>query len=118
MSNFLWNVIYHNSLVTLIRLTEIMAFFFLQGVLLSVPEAMEDMMAMKRLWVHEVLRVYYDRLVDDSDRSWIIETLRQVCHDKLDEDINVMFSRLKSKDSPMVCRFIKQFYYRIEITYN
>lgn len=71
-------------------------FLYFQGVLLSVPEAMEDLVAMKRLWVHEILRVYYDRLVDDVDRTWIIGALHTVCKDKLDQDINEMFARLST----------------------
>nr|CAI5845240.1 unnamed protein product [Callosobruchus analis] len=66
----------------------------IQGVLLSVPEAMEDMTAMKRLWVHEVLRVYYDRLVEDADRLWIIGALQKICQDELQEDLNTMCERL------------------------
>ncbi|CAG9863347.1 unnamed protein product [Phyllotreta striolata] len=69
----------------------------IQGVLLSVPEVIEDLVAMKRLWVHEVLRVYYDRLVDESDRQWICEALHDVCEVYLHENLDEMFTRLKRK---------------------
>lgn len=57
---------------------------------------MENLLAMKRLWVHEVLRVYNDRLIDDADRSWLIETLHSVSHQRLEESMDTMFERLAS----------------------
>ncbi|KAG2427037.1 hypothetical protein HYH02_014682 [Chlamydomonas schloesseri] len=43
-----------------------------------VGEALEnDPERLQRLWVHEALRVYHDRLVDEGDREWIAATLRK-----------------------------------------
>lgn len=70
--------------------------------MLSVPATVENITSMKRLWVHEILRVYYDRLVDEIDRSWFFKTLSTVCKDFLDEDINQMFSHLTTKGNKIV----------------
>ncbi|KAJ9589380.1 hypothetical protein L9F63_017432, partial [Diploptera punctata] len=70
----------------------------IQGVLLSVPEAMEDLISMKRLWVHEILRVYYDRLVDDNDRNWFLDLLHVVIQESLEEDMDEMFIHLRMEN--------------------
>lgn len=65
-----------------------------KGVMFSVPETIEDAIAMKRLWIHEILRVYYDRLVDESDCSWFFQNLSTVCKEILKENINDIFRHL------------------------
>lgn len=70
--------------------------------LLSVPETIEDLDAMKRLWVHEILRVYYDRLVDDNDRNWIFEMLHQVSDEYLLVNMDELFHRLAVAGSKTV----------------
>jgi len=49
-----------------------------------------------RLWVHEVFRVYYDRLVDDEDRSWLYSLLKNVVKSHFKEDFNGIFKHLSS----------------------
>ncbi|GBP05920.1 Dynein heavy chain 7, axonemal [Eumeta japonica] len=66
----------------------------IQGVLLSVPEVTEDLQSIKRLWVHECLRVFADRLVEDTDRAWLVKCLREVTAMHLNENFEDMLSLL------------------------
>lgn len=55
----------------------------MQGVLLSVPEATEGIDAMRRLWAHEICRVYADRLNHKDDQQWLFEKICSVVRDEL-----------------------------------
>ncbi|XP_043498185.1 dynein axonemal heavy chain 7-like isoform X3 [Polistes fuscatus] len=63
----------------------------IQGILLSVPEAMSTLTSMKRLWVHEILRVFGDRLVDDSDMNWLIEQLHLTLNKHMEISMEELF---------------------------
>ena len=56
--------------------------YLLQGVLLITPEVLPDgatgNQKLTRLWIHEVYRVFYDRLVDDEDRELFFEMCQNV----------------------------------------
>lgn len=49
---------------------------------------------MKRLWVHEVLRVYGDRLVDDMDIRWLVEEIKKTVRDYMEDDMEQLFNDL------------------------
>ena len=55
---------------------------------------MEDLKAMKRLWVHEAMRVYYDRLVDDKDKSSLFQVVKKTAQTKMKENFNDLFKVL------------------------
>ncbi len=73
-----------------------------QGCLLLKKKSLENKRTMIRLFVHEVFRVYYDRLVDDKDRAWLYQLMNSVLKNHFKESFDQVFDHLKqgSKVSP------------------
>ncbi|KAK7493483.1 hypothetical protein BaRGS_00015194 [Batillaria attramentaria] len=60
----------------------------IKGVLLVPPTHMHESEKLWRLWVHEVHRVFYDRLIDEQDRHTFFLIVREQCtsHFKINID--------------------------------
>jgi len=58
---------------------------------MTTPESIRDDKSVSQLWIHEVSRVFHDRLINDEDREWfynkIIELLgRHFSKTKFEKD--------------------------------
>ncbi|KAG7228180.1 hypothetical protein INR49_013343 [Caranx melampygus] len=67
----------------------------IKGCLLLKKKSLENKHTMIRLFVHEVFRVYYDRLVDDSDRAWLYQLMKSILKDHFKETFDQVFDHLK-----------------------
>lgn len=48
-----------------------------QGVCLSHPKVILEKQDLVRLWYHENMRIFHDRLIDDADRKYFKNILRE-----------------------------------------
>ncbi|XP_063282706.1 dynein axonemal heavy chain 1 [Pelobates fuscus] len=48
-----------------------------QGILMAEPSKMEDKFQLLKLWYHESCRVFQDRLVNQEDRNWFDELMKE-----------------------------------------
>lgn len=67
----------------------------------ALPESSEEQEnGFLRLWVHETLRVFYDRLIDTNDMQWLLETLRESTYYECGGiDFDSLLSHLKESSS-------------------
>ena len=91
-----------SAIVTFTSVVVEFNYFHSTGVMLSHSSTFTNTNALKRLWVHEVMRVYYDRLVDDSDRAWLIKYLKEVTKDKFDIGFDKLFEALDMNNDGVV----------------
>ncbi|XP_017795795.1 PREDICTED: dynein heavy chain 7, axonemal-like [Habropoda laboriosa] len=66
----------------------------IQGVLLSVPETMPTLTSMRKLWVHEMLRVFGDRLIDQEDICWLVEEIRVTLKNRMNVSMDQLLENL------------------------
>nr|XP_025044359.1 dynein heavy chain 12, axonemal isoform X2 [Pelodiscus sinensis] len=72
-----------------------------QGCLLIKKDSVESKHTMIRLFVHEVFRVFYDRLVDDTDRSWLFKVMKDIVKDHFKEAFDSVFAHLRQGNAPV-----------------
>ncbi|XP_065834129.1 dynein axonemal heavy chain 7-like [Oscarella lobularis] len=73
-----------------------------QGVLLSTSPVVQDANDLKRMWVHEVFRVYYDRLVFNEDRAWLFEYTKECLERHFNAKCDQLFTHLDANKDGVV----------------
>lgn len=48
------------------------------------------------MWVHEIMRVFYDRLIDDNDREWLFNEIRLNVNTNFQENFDLIFNNLSN----------------------
>jgi len=71
----------------------------MQGVVMVKPDDCGDADTLIRLWTHENLRVFHDRLTDDPDRNWFREFMKEMVEKHFKGDFNKIFKNTEKNPS-------------------
>ncbi|XP_065540385.1 dynein axonemal heavy chain 3 [Lathamus discolor] len=71
----------------------------IKGVLLCPHTHLQDGDKLIRLWIHEVYRVFYDRLVDDEDRKVFFQMVQETTINSFKQDFNKILSHLSPTEN-------------------
>ena len=71
----------------------------IRGVLLVPKTHLTEGDKLPRLWVHEVYRIFYDRLIDDEDREKFFNIVKEMLHQYFKISIDKLLSHLSTSGS-------------------
>ncbi|XP_069675994.1 dynein axonemal heavy chain 7 isoform X3 [Periplaneta americana] len=78
------------------------------GCSLLKKESAETKKVFIKLWVHEILRVFYDRLVDEIDRQWLYNRLRSCVKEHFKENFDASLDTLPMDNGVVTEDSLKQ----------
>ncbi|KAG5865749.1 hypothetical protein JTB14_010830 [Gonioctena quinquepunctata] len=76
----------------------------IQGCAMLRKESAENKKIFPRIWVHEVLRVFYDRLVEEVDKSWVYDRLRTILRDHFKDHFDRVLDNLPRNEDGVVTK--------------
>ncbi|GBP22696.1 Dynein heavy chain 7, axonemal [Eumeta japonica] len=68
------------------------------GCTLLRKESVDNKKTFTKVWIHEIMRVFYDRLVDASDRTWFFNLLKRATRDFMREPFEVVLEAYQDED--------------------
>uniref|UniRef100_A0A663MA95 Dynein axonemal heavy chain 12 n=1 Tax=Athene cunicularia TaxID=194338 RepID=A0A663MA95_ATHCN len=83
----------------------------IHGCLLIKRTSVESKRVMIRLFVHEVFRVFYDRLVEDNDRAWLFNLMKDIVKEHFKEAFDSIFAHLKQGNTPITEENMKSLFF-------
>jgi len=75
----------------------------IKGCALLKKESAESRKTFTVLWVHEILRVFYDRLIAENDKTWVFEYVKQCVSTHFKDSLETCLEPLKN-DSGVVTK--------------
>ncbi|CAG0883772.1 unnamed protein product [Cyprideis torosa] len=76
----------------------------IQGILLVPANHMNESGKLVRLWVHEVMRTFHDRLIEDSDREQFLKILRDATQNNFKQTLERALPLLTASSTGLVDR--------------
>ena len=73
----------------------------IRGLLLVPPTHLKEPSKLMRLWVHEVYRVFYDRLVDDQDRQTFFQLMSATVLENFKQDAQKLLGHLAPENKTL-----------------